>query len=258
MIRGVWSRETVAWIIVAALVPVAAAALLEQGLAALLRIALGLAVVGFWQMLFREVQGVPLCPAGAVTAVAIAVLAPRDLPVWQVMIAVSFGTVIGELVFGGWGRNFLSGATATLAFLYLSVPGAAYEPAGPVLALAALPAALLLLLTGILSLPVLLAALAGFAAGAAMGVQINLATDAGSLAFALVFLVGDPVASAATRQGRWVYGAAAGGLTALLFTGTANPAQAAVFAALLASVFAPLIDQGAIAAQRSMRRARHG
>ena len=54
-----------------------------------------------------------------VTAVAVGVLASSKLAAWQLILGVSFGSVIGELVFGGWGRNFLNSAVVTL---HLPVP----------------------------------------------------------------------------------------------------------------------------------------
>ena len=76
------------------------------------------------EVVFRVALGVPFAPAGAVIAVAAGALAPQDAPLWQIMIAVSFGTVIGELVFGGWGRNMLSAGVVTLASTTYVVSGA--------------------------------------------------------------------------------------------------------------------------------------
>jgi Na+-transporting NADH:ubiquinone oxidoreductase subunit B len=38
-------------------------------------------------------------------AVAIAILAPLELSVFQLALGVSFGVVMGELVCGGWGAT---------------------------------------------------------------------------------------------------------------------------------------------------------
>jgi len=259
MTGGVWNRETVGWVLAATLLPVLAALMVERGADPLLRVAAGLAVTGLWQALFRAAQGVPHSAAGAVTAVAVAVMAPEDLALWQIILGVSFGTVIGELVFGGWGRNVLGAATVALAFLYLSFPGTTPPPAGATLLIGCAASAVILLATGILSAGVVIAALAAW-----WGVALALAADpmpaagSGALAFALVFLLGDPVASSATPAGRWIHGALGGGLAALLAAGAGAVPQAAVFAALLASIAAPLIDQGVIAAARYRRSRRHG
>ncbi len=259
--RGVWGPYTIAWVIVAALLPTVAVTVLEQGGAAAARIALSWAVVGAWQLLFGVVRGQRIYPIGAVTAVAVTVLAPGELALWQLVLALSFGAVIGELVFGGWGRNFLGGAVVTLAFLFFSFPDIRHAPAGTAVALACLPAAAGLILAGILSWRLLVGAAAGLlAVTAAFGVDPAVLAAQGALAFGIVFLVGDPVTSAATNPGRWIYGTAAGALTGLFAWGGAGAGapQAVVFAALVASIFAPLIDHGVIAAKDLARRRRHG
>lgn len=76
----------------------------------------------------------------------------------------------------------------------------------------------------------------------------------GGWAFGTVFLATDPVAASQTNPGRWVYGIAVGVLTIVIRV--TNPAyyEGAVFAILLASVFAPLFDYVVI--QRNIRRRR--
>lgn len=256
--RGVWSHDAVGLVIAATLLPAIAAVLFEIGATAVPVMAVSAVVIAGWQLLFRATLGVPLSATGAVTAVALAVYAPADAPLWQVLLAASFGTVIGELIFGGWGRNFLSAAAVALGFLYLSMPTAQPADAGLLLALAALLGGLILWAAGILAWAVPAAGIGGFVLlSAALGTTEAALPALGTYAFALVWIAADPVAAAATRTGRWVYGALAGALAALLATG-ATPAQAAIFAALLASIFAPLIDQGVIAAETHFRRRRHG
>ncbi len=77
---------------------------------------------------------------------------------------------------------------------------------------------------------------------------------------ALVLLVCDPVASAATAMGRWLYGALFGGLVVLFaaYWGGAAPVQIAVAAALIASLAAPLLDEIAITVWIAVRRRRLG
>ncbi|MDJ0826694.1 MAG: RnfABCDGE type electron transport complex subunit D [Rhodobacter sp.] len=258
MIRGLWTPDTVGWLLVAAGLPAAVALWFDQGVDGVLRLVLCLAVVAAWQILFRVNLGVAPAPASAITALAVAVVAPIEVQLWQIALAVSFGAVIGELIFGGWGRNFLSPGVVALAFLSLSMPNAAFVASGANVAWAVLPGALVMLLTGILPVSVLAAYGAALGlASMALGLEITLLAASGTLAFAAVFLVADPVAAAATPVGRWVQGALAGALTVLLMTGTSVP-QAAVFAVLLAGLFAPLVDQGAIAAHLARRRARNG
>jgi len=259
--RGAWTPATIAWVIVAALLPTVTVAVLEQGAAAAARIAFGWAVVGAWQLLFGVVRGQRIYPIGAVTAVAATVLAPGELALWQLFLALSFGTVIGELIFGGWGRNFLSGAVVALAFLFFSFPDVPHDPASAAVAAACLPAAAGLIIAGILSWRVVTGTVAGLlAVTATIGADPALFIGQGAIAFGIVFLIGDPVASVATNSGRWFYGVAAGGLTGLFgWDGAGIDApQAVVFAALVASIFAPLIDHAAIAAAELARSRRHG
>ena len=248
MIRGAWNANTVAWTLLAALLPTLAILSLEYGLVGLMRLALTAGVVAFWQAVFALTRPVAPTPAAAVTVLAVAVLAPGPVESWQLILALSFGVVLGELVFGGWGRNVFNAGVLTLAFLYFSFPDAAHAAASDWIALAVVPGAVLLMATGILSWRIVVAALTGFTLTAWALDATPVQAPLGSLAFALVFLLGDPVSAAATGPGRLAYGALAGALAALFGAaayGMASP-QSAVFAVLLASAFAPLIDHLAI------------
>ncbi len=261
MIRGVWSRATVGWVIVASLLPPLAALLLEQGASAALRIAIAVTVIAGWQLVFRVTAGVPMSPTAAVAAVAVGVLAPGEMAIWQLVLAVTFGSVLGELVFGGWGRNFLSPAVVTLAFAFVAFPEIRHDPAGPWMALACVPAAILLLATGILAWRVLASSVVALAATAlAFNGELDSMPVLGGIAFGLVFLVGDPVSSPSTAAGRTLYGALTGALIGYLGRrfGALGAPQSIVFAALLASIFAPLLDHAVIAAWAYRRRLEHG
>jgi Na+-transporting NADH:ubiquinone oxidoreductase subunit B len=78
----------------------------------------------------------------------------------------------------------------------------------------------------------------------------------GSFAFGLVFLATDPVTSAATRGGRWLYGLLIGFLVVTIRV--ANPAhrEGMIFAVLLANLTSPLLDHVAIRVQGFWRRRR--
>jgi Na+-transporting NADH:ubiquinone oxidoreductase subunit B len=71
-----------------------------------------------------------------------------------------------------------------------------------------------------------------------------------------VFLACDPVSAASTNPGRWVYGIIVGGMAMLGRSSGAG--DGTVFAILVASIFAPLIDQAALFANLWLRRRRHG
>ena len=65
---------------------------------------------------------------------------------------------------------------------------------------------------------------------------------AGSFAFGIVFLATDPVTSAMTDAGRWVYGALIGALVVLIRVAKPAVAEGVMMAIILGNVFAPLID----------------
>ncbi len=64
----------------------------------------------------------------------------------------------------------------------------------------------------------------------------------GGFLFGIMFMATDPItASQTTNQGRWIFGAAVGMLTALIRTFSVWP-EGITFAILLANMFAPLLD----------------
>jgi len=64
----------------------------------------------------------------------------------------------------------------------------------------------------------------------------------GGFAFAAVFLATDPVAGAITNPGRWGYGLLVGMVSMLIRNTNPSYYEDVIFAILLASMFAPLID----------------
>ena len=255
MIRGLWDRETVALMVLAALLPLAVMWLQVGGMAAVFRLVFFLFFAGVWHIIFMLARAQPPSFAGAVTALAIAILAPEDLGIVQLLLGVSFGVVMAELVFGGWGRNVLNPATVTLAFLGFGFPSAPWPDLILQIGWAAIPSALLGWLMGLFSGRTILGALAVFALAHYLG-GVDLGANFASIAVVLVLLVCDPVASAATRTGRWLYGALFAALV-VLFTlqwSGAAAIQLCAAAALLASLTAPLLDEIAIASWLALRR----
>jgi len=65
----------------------------------------------------------------------------------------------------------------------------------------------------------------------------------GGFAFGMVFMATDPVSSAQTDKGRWIFGVLIGAVTVLIRV--INPAfpEAVMMAILLANLVAPVIDQ---------------
>lgn len=256
--RGVWDREMVALMLLAAAMPMALVWLWYGGGAAAGRLALALAVSGLWHLVFMLARAQPPSFAGALTALAVAMLAPADLGFVALVLGISFGAVMAELVFGGWGRNVLNPATVTLAFLGFGFPGLPWPELALPVAWAAIPAAVIGVVTGVMPARIMLGAAVPLAGAAALGAEMDRVLPVAGIV--LVLLVCDPVASAATRPGRWLNGLLYGGLVVLFVTGWsgASPAQVAVSAALFASLAAPLLDEIAIALWVAARRRRHG
>ncbi|QKV18564.1 RnfABCDGE type electron transport complex subunit D [Oricola thermophila] len=258
MIRGLWDRETVALMILAAVLPMAVTWLLADGLPAVAWLLFFLVFAGFWHVIFMLSRAQPPSFAGALTALAVAMLAPSELGIGQLLLGISFGVVMAELVFGGWGRNVLNAATLTLSFLGFGFPAAPWPDLAVQIGWAAVASGAIGWLAGVYSGRVLAGALA--VAGVAHVSGVDLTEVATAFLVVLVLLVCDPVTSAATRSGRWLYGALYGGLVVLFaqYWEGAAAVQLSVAAALLASLAAPLLDEIAIAVWLARRRRRFG
>jgi Na+-transporting NADH:ubiquinone oxidoreductase subunit B len=261
-VHGKWSGPLIMAAMIGALLPPLAAAIHDRGVMVLASAALAAVVALMWQLTFERVRSRAHRWSWAAAAMVFAVLVPPEVPLWQQALAVSFGVVLGEQVFGGWGRNFLSPAAVALAFLLFSFTAASAGPSNMVLAIASAASGTALLAAGLISWRII----AGFAiaatvvAFASTGSLDAAWSPGGYVVFALVFLVCDPVAAASTNAGRWAYGALAGGLVILLGLAGSEPGSvnAAVFAALLASLLAPLVDRIVIEVHVWRRIRRHG
>ena len=258
MIAGLWNRETVALMIVAALLPVVLFWLVLTGLEGLLILAQVLLIVAAWHLVFMLTRAQPPSLSGLIAALAIAMLAPEDMGILRLVLGVSFGVVMGELVFGGWGRNVVNPATVTLAFLGFGFPAFDWPAFEAPIAWAAIPAALIGMALGVMPAALILSAVLLGAAAVLGGALAQPVVYAAGIA--LVLLVADPVTSAATFLGRWLQGALYTAFVVLFAAGWtgAAPVQIAVAAALLASLAAPLLDEAALALWISRRRSRHG
>ncbi len=259
-VRGLWNANRVTLAFIIALLPPLGEALYRAGPGVLAGLAAALlAAIGF-EAVFAHWRHRAFTAGGVVTAIAVTVMVPPAAPAWQIALAVSFGVVIGEQIFGGQGRNFLNPAILALAFLMFSFPDGGYPSGGAVGWVSCLPGAALLMVAGLVSWRIVMAVLAGvlaasYLAGGGLDPGDLLA---GGFIFATVFLACDPVTSAATNPGRWLYGLAIGVLVTV--TGSGGPAatDSVVFAILVGGIFAPLIDQGVIALNAYLRRRRHG
>ena len=81
-----------------------------------------LAVGGFWEVLFAAVRNHEVNEGFLVTSWLFALILPPTIPMWQVALGISFGTVIGKEIFGGTGKNFLNPALVGRAFLFFAYP----------------------------------------------------------------------------------------------------------------------------------------
>ena len=80
------------------------------------------AVGGFWEALFAIVRGHEITEGFLVTSILLPLTLPPTIPLWQIVVGVSFGVVIGKEIFGGVGYNFLNPALVSRAFLFFAYP----------------------------------------------------------------------------------------------------------------------------------------
>ena len=244
-----------------ALVLPLAAALHATGGALLPLLVVALVVAVGFTLLFARLRGRPMDWYAVVTAIIFALMVPPGVPLWQAMLALAFGVVVGEQVFGGRGYSFLHPAVAALAFLFFSFPGSATGQANfPLVAAAVVPGAVVLLANRVISWRILAGLAVGLAGWSALKGFPHPWQEVltSPLALGVVFLACEPVAAAATNPGRWAYGLLAGILVVVLGEAGdgSGSASAIVFSALLGSVFAPLIDRIVILLNVNRRRRR--
>ncbi len=148
-----------------------------------------------------------------------------------------------------------------------SLLGFVQGPMGSTSALAAGLGALLLIRLGIVSWRTMAGVLVGAAAtllalrwwvtdpGPLLTIPPYWHLTLGSLGFGIAFLAADPVTSATTQPGRWVYGILIGFMVVLIRSQHPLHPDGVVLAILLGNVFAPLIDSFFV--WTSIRRRKH-
>ena len=159
----------------------------------------------------------------------------------------------------------LAGIAAADLDLWTAVIGRVPGAMGATSPLACGLGAVFLLYSGVASWRILAGSVLGLVIGVFLISNIGLESPAselswywhavtGSFAFGVVFLATDPVTSASTNPGRWVYGALIGFLVVLIRV--ANPAhrEGVMLAILLGNVAAPLIDRVVARIQMRQRR----
>lgn len=252
--RGIWTRETVSLLLIAAAIPVAVTWLVAEGMSGGGRLLAALVIGGLWQALFTIIRAQAPSPAGLVSALAMAIMVPEVGPL-QFVMGISFGFVFGELIFGGWGRSVLNPAVVAAMFLGFAFPTADWPPLAIQVGWAVIPAAALLLFFGVLPWRVLAGALIVLVVAGGFG--LDLVTTA--VGVALVFFVCDPATAPTMPLARWLHGILYGALVALFSASwDTSPVQIAVSAALLSSLAAPLLDEIATSVWLAVRRYRHG
>jgi len=81
-----------------------------------------LSVGAFWEALFARMRHRQPDEGLLVTAWFFALLMPASAPLWQVGLGMTFGIVVGKLIYGGSGRYLINPALLGLAFLVFSYP----------------------------------------------------------------------------------------------------------------------------------------
>ena len=281
------------WFVIASL-PIILAALIAQvpgggvvslGIALVRGLIPVLGVSLAWHLAFAVARCRPLDSGWLMHGWLFCLLMPTDLSLPLALLGVSFGVVLGSLIFGGTGRYLVSPAMLGIVFVSLSYPAtfnaaqaasdwgriaatslvvpdswaqAALFQASPTIAGASAAACLLgaltLYIVGAISLRIVAGALLGMACAAYLVALTVPDTPlaslpafwhwiAGNFPFCVAFIATDPTAAAVTRPGRWLYGGLIGALTVMLRIFNPEHPEGALAACLLASLFAPLMDQ---------------
>ena len=154
------------------------------------------------------------------------------------------------LSFAADGMDALTGAGAQYGtsfwdFFIGTVPGSVGETS----VIAILLGAILLLWTGVASWKIMVSTVAGALLVGWLG-NVSGATDVpaytqlvlGGFAFGAVFMATDPVTSAQTEPGKWIYGFLVGAICVVVRLFNPGYAEGMMLAILLGNTFAPLID----------------
>jgi Na+-transporting NADH:ubiquinone oxidoreductase subunit B len=183
----------------------------------------------------------------------------------QVVDAFSGATPLGQIgiaakeSIGSFGTVDVSGNPLTTADYFTGfIPGSIGETS----VLAILTGAAILLLTGIASWKTILSVFAGGAAMAAIfnliGTTVAMTVSPmdhlflGGFAFGAVFMATDPVTSARTESGKYIYGLLIGAFAIIIRVLNPGYPEGMMLAILLMNTFAPLIDYFVV--ERNIKR----
>lgn len=216
-----------------------------------------------WSAVFAKRLGRRPEAAQAHFAMLFCILLPYPVGWVGALLAVSFGWVFGREIFGG--HALLSPALLALAFAIFSFPEGGYQLEGilttrpePLLALACLPGAALLLWKKALAWPVAGGAALGLMAGGAFNATATAATWSayvgpeyfglghvllGTVGVGVLFIAAAQDCAPRKMAARWLYGALVGVLIVVLRVANPDHPDGVAFAILLATLFAPLLDR---------------
>ena len=200
-----------------------------------------------------QIRGEEVSEGFLVSGFFIPLIVPADIPLWMLALAVAFAVIFGKEVFGGTGMNIWNPALLTRAFLFFSYPSYmsgsecwislrktdtvidGFTGATP-LALDGAPAQYG---TGFWDL--FIGTVPG-SVGETSVIACYMQLLYGGFAFGAVFMATDPVTSAQTETGKWIYGILIGALCLMVRLFNPGYVEGMMLAILLANTFAPLID----------------
>lgn len=76
----------------------------------------------FWEAIFARLRRRPVTEGTMLLSLLFALILPPNIPLWQVVVGMSFAVVIGKEVFGGTGLYLVHPVLAGRAFLYFAYP----------------------------------------------------------------------------------------------------------------------------------------
>ena len=222
-----------------------------------------------------------------VSGLLIPMIMPVEAPLWMVALSTAFAVIIGKEIFGGTGMNIWNPALLARAFFFFSYPSMisgdkvwiagdtadAISQATPLAQMALgqpltsafciLIGAVILLLTNVASWRTMISVFVGGYLMALIfqpisGVEAYQQLLMGGFAFGAVFMATDPVTSAQTNTGKYVYGLLIGAMAVIIRCINPGYPEGMMLAILLMNTFAPLIDWFVVQAniKRRLKRAK--
>ena len=229
-----------------------------------------------------QIRGEEVSEGFLVSGFFIPLIVPADIPLWMLALAVAFAVIFGKEVFGGtgmniWNPSYMSGSECWISFrktdtlvdgftgatplaldgapaqygtgfwdLFIgTVPGSVGETS----VIAILIGAVILIWTGVASWKIMAGTVIGALAVGFIGDIAGISKFPcymqllyGGFAFGAVFMATDPVTSAQTECGKWIYGILIGALCLMVRLFNPGYVEGMMLAILLANTFAPLID----------------